>query len=651
MKGPAAPRRAPIRRITLAALTAVVLAGAGVVAYSRSGEPTQHAVAGTTPDAAMTVPVPADRGGDIAISPNWTVHIPRGSAGTQLAQLSVTPIPGLLGPVDSTSLGAARLTMSSGQPTAPWTITWRLDRPLEADRVLYLVDDNGDGSDYGAPPDGTQQAVTGARVHPAEMSADRLTGSVTVAHLGFQQWLTDVAGTLQNALGRSFVHRGEQPRCAGTKPAWLSNVTFPHDQNGPMRACVGADPVHPELSVVKVSNNSGGALIVKASAKPAWAWQSVLGDKPPEWAPDLLAQVAEKLAVPGSRLDRTWVLPPGQQVHLGLSEAALRAAGGGPVITSLFTPSSVAFGLVSGLSSEQAGDKSTLWDYGAFLACATSLDTKNAALAFTSLAKCVVEHPERTVNMFQGSLSPAVGNAQAANLVKAAGVAKKTLSRYLAIPEETYNLGDIVATTTLPPSAFTISLVLTAPLAAPTKVVNVAAVTRAGRPTDGYHIETDVGSVSGCDSSSAALNAGIASCSPSAASADVCWVGADRVSLLCGGDPWKKTLYQATSDTPIGTLSAAANPTPWALELADGAKCRVRNGGAWGGRTDNYVGAYSCDPDRSDEYVLVQLDQGEAVHKSGPVWTVLVGQLGNADEVFPAPKEVRVVTAYFATAP
>ena len=87
-----------------------------------------------------------------------------------------------------------------------------------------------------------------------------------------------------------------------------------------------------------------------------------------------------------------------------------------------------------------------------------------------------------------------------------------------------------------------------------------------------------------------------------------------------------------------------------ALELADGAsKCRLRNGGAWGGRADNYVGDYSCD--RSDEVVLVKDDQYQVVTKSGPVWTVLVGHLGNADEVFPAPKKVRVVTAYFATAP
>jgi hypothetical protein len=87
----------------------------------------------------------------------------------------------------------------------------------------------------------------------------------------------------------------------------------------------------------------------------------------------------------------------------------------------------------------------------------------------------------------------------------------------------------------------------------------------------------------------------------------------------------------------------------WALELADGAKCRLRNGGARGGRADNYVGDYSCD--RSDEVVLVKDDQYQAVTKSSPVWTVLVGHLGNADEVFPAPKKVRVVTAYFATAP
>jgi hypothetical protein len=111
-------------------------------------------------------------------------------------------------------------------------------------------------------------------------------------------------------------------------------------------------------------------------------------------------------------------------------------------------------------------------------------------------------------------------------------------------------------------------------------------------------------------------------------------------SLLCGGDPRKKNLYQARR-RESGAVGA--------LELAPGAKCRLRNGGAGGGRADNYVGDYSCD--RSDEVVLVKDDQYQAVNKSGPAWTVLVGHPGNTDEVFPAPKKVRVVTAYFATAP
>jgi hypothetical protein len=280
----------------------------------------------------------------------------------------------------------------------------------------------------------------------------------------------------------------------------------------------------------------------------------------------------------------------------------------------------------------------------------TSLDPKNAALAFASLAKCVVEHPERTVDVLKSALPPAVWTAQASNIAKLAGVAKKVLSRFLSIAEYTYILGDTLTTLlTLPQTAFTITLFLTVPPPAPTKVVHVAAVTRAGSPASGYRITTDVGTVLDCDSSKSAVSGGIARCSPTAASADVCWVGADRLSLLCGRDPWKKELYRARSDQPLGTLPAGAKPWPWALELADGAKCRVRNGGAWDGRADNYVGAYSCEG--ADEVVLVKQDQLDAVNTSNPVWTVLVGQLGRPDQVFPPPMKVRVVTAYFATAP
>jgi hypothetical protein len=53
------------------------------------------------------------------------------------------------------------------------------------------------------------------------------------------------------------------------------------------------------------------------------------------------------------------------------------------------------------------------------------------------------------------------------------------------------------------------------------------------RPSDGP--------VDHCDTSWAAAGPGIVSCSPSAASADVCWGQPNRISLLRGGFPWEET--------------------------------------------------------------------------------------------------------------
>lgn len=89
------------------------------------------------------------------------------------------------------------------------------------------------------------------------------------------------------------------------------------------------------------------------------------------------------------------------------------------------------------------------------------------------------------------------------------------------------------------------------------------------------------------------------------------------------------------------------HPEPWGLELAEGAKCRIRNGGAWGGRADDFVGTYFCD--RDNEFVLVPQTATENVNTSGKAWTVQVGGLADPDSVWPPPTTVRVVTAYFAT--
>lgn len=92
-----------------------------------------------------------------------------------------------------------------------------------------------------------------------------------------------------------------------------------------MLVCVGGDPAQPDLAVVKVVNNRGGALLVTAPVVPDWAWQSFVGMEMESWAPNLLTHVVEYLGVPPADAARTWILPPGQEVDLGFSRATPRS--------------------------------------------------------------------------------------------------------------------------------------------------------------------------------------------------------------------------------------------------------------------------------------------------------------------------------------
>ncbi|WP_394616778.1 hypothetical protein JNUCC0626_45340 [Lentzea sp. JNUCC 0626] len=175
-----------------------------------------------------------------------------------------------------------------------------------------------------------------------------------------------------------------------------------------------------------------------------------------------------------------------------------------------------------------------------------------------------------------------------------------------------------------------------------TEVVTVVAVDGSGNPATGYRVE-DGGEVENCLQSPAGTDAGVVSCSPTAESADVCWVTPAPLVLLCGTNPWEKSLRRLTTTQPARGESGQ-KAQPWGLELADGAKCRRRNGGSWPGRADGLVGAYSCD--REGEFVLA--GDGPLPNRTRSAWTVVVGGLGANDENFPPPVEMRVVKAYFA---
>jgi hypothetical protein len=175
----------------------------------------------------------------------------------------------------------------------------------------------------------------------------------------------------------------------------------------------------------------------------------------------------------------------------------------------------------------------------------------------------------------------------------------------------------------------------------PTQVVTTVAVGPDGQAINGYQEAPPQGNVPTvtCTSPSpSAVAANIYYCSPSAAGAGTCWPSTPG-SLLCVDNPWDKSLHRVTYGGPLPPVQPTASPDPFALLLDDGTRCLFRNGGAWGWRDDGYEGAYYC----GNLAVLWLPSQGPGtcIDRSGPVWTVKVGELGAPGT---SPPQTRAVT-------
>jgi hypothetical protein len=180
-----------------------------------------------------------------------------------------------------------------------------------------------------------------------------------------------------------------------------------------------------------------------------------------------------------------------------------------------------------------------------------------------------------------------------------------------------------------------------------TEVAHVVAVDSEGQPSNGYHEQpshSTVTAVSDCAASPGAVGADIYQCWPAAAGADACWPAAPG-SLLCVDDPWNKQLHRVTVDKPLLHAQPTATPQPLALLLDDGTRCRLRNGGAWGGRDDGYLGGYGC---QSSALTVLVKDDRDVIDRTTATWTVKVGELGAGDSHFPPPETRSVETAWFA---
>ncbi len=183
----------------------------------------------------------------------------------------------------------------------------------------------------------------------------------------------------------------------------------------------------------------------------------------------------------------------------------------------------------------------------------------------------------------------------------------------------------------------------------PTQQITTVAVGSKGQAVNGYQETPPDGNVvvSGCVASPSAVADNVYACSPSAAGAATCWPSTPG-SLLCVDNPWEQRLHRVSYNGQLPPVQPTASPEPFAIELDDGTHCLIRNGGAWGGRDDGYVGAYWCGNSGVNPAVLCLPSEQSCVDRSGPVWRVKVGQLGAPDTHFPPPQTHAVASAWFA---
>ena len=186
---------------------------------------------------------------------------------------------------------------------------------------------------------------------------------------------------------------------------------------------------------------------------------------------------------------------------------------------------------------------------------------------------------------------------------------------------------------------------------APTQQITTVAVGSQGQAVNGYQETPPEGSVPvvHCSTPSpSAVADNVYACSPSAAGAATCWPSTPG-SLLCVDNPWDQRLHRVAYNGQLPPVQPPASPEPFALVLDDGTRCLLRNGGAWGGRDDGYVGAYWCGNSGVNPVVLCLPSSPTCIDdRSGPVWMVKVGQLGAPGAHFPPPQVHAVVSAWFA---
>ena len=195
---------------------------------------------------------------------------------------------------------------------------------------------------------------------PSALSSDRRTVTALVHHLSL--W-TDFTGALGNVktgaskavrsspdsayyqVGKVFDTRVDPPKCS-SKPQWLdSSIFIDTNHNNPLLFCVGRDPKHPSVLVVKARVNRGFVYNAYLGSATSWTYNSTFAG---ESTDDAIAAVGHL----DQDLSKTWdafspqgslLVGAGQELSFGATEQQIRAMRGTSTVLKLDPPSAVAF--------------------------------------------------------------------------------------------------------------------------------------------------------------------------------------------------------------------------------------------------------------------------------------------------------------------
>lgn len=156
-----------------------------------------------------------------------------------------------------------------------------------------------------------------------------------------------------------------------------------------------------------------------------------------------------------------------------------------------------------------------------------------------------------------------------------------------------------------------------------------------GLPANGFHeVANPIANTPlNCEvSARTAVTANVYDCSPTFADADLCW-SAPPTSMLCLHNPWDKELRRFTLATfPLPPVQHGVDPWPYALELDNGARCRVLIG-MRDVRPDGDEPEYDCGSGQDGFVVFKARDATNPINRASPIWTVRAGGLGAVAQI------------------